>query len=351
MRVAVYSIALNEEQHVARWHESAKDADYLLILDTGSTDGTVSDAAARGIHTEDITVSPWRFDVARNAALDLLPEDIDYCISLDLDEELQPGWRDALQVAHDIGWTRPRYRYIWSWKEDGSPGLIYGGDKIHLRHGYRWKHPVHEVLAPDRAEDETSGWIDLQIHHHPDLSKARSHYLPLLQLAVQEDPYGDRNAYYLARELAFAGENEQASAMFKYHLALPTAIWKPERARGMIYLAGLEPENAERWLMRAATEAPERREPWVALAEHLYRQSDWAGCLWAAQRALAITDLPLEYLNEEWAWGWKPWDLAAIACYWMDMPDQAVYYGRIALLSAPDDERLQTNLAHYEESA
>jgi glycosyltransferase involved in cell wall biosynthesis len=49
MKIAVYAIALNEEQFVKRWYESAKDADYLLIADTGSTDKTVKLAKSLGI--------------------------------------------------------------------------------------------------------------------------------------------------------------------------------------------------------------------------------------------------------------------------------------------------------------
>ena len=44
MKIAVYTIALNECKFVDSWYNSAKDADYLLIADTGSTDGT-ADAA------------------------------------------------------------------------------------------------------------------------------------------------------------------------------------------------------------------------------------------------------------------------------------------------------------------
>jgi len=29
MKIAVYTIALNEEKHVQRWYESVKDADYI----------------------------------------------------------------------------------------------------------------------------------------------------------------------------------------------------------------------------------------------------------------------------------------------------------------------------------
>jgi hypothetical protein len=41
VKVAVYTISLNESDFFERWYESAKDADYLLIGDTGSSDDTV----------------------------------------------------------------------------------------------------------------------------------------------------------------------------------------------------------------------------------------------------------------------------------------------------------------------
>ena len=142
--------------------------DYWVIVDTGSTDNTTALAHSLGIHTITREFSPWRFDTARNTALAMLPQDIDLCIALDMDEVLQPGWREALE-AIPTGTTRPRYKYIWSWNPDGTEGLTYGGDKIHTRHGYTWKHPVHEVLKP--TDGETQHWVtDLEIHHHPDSS-------------------------------------------------------------------------------------------------------------------------------------------------------------------------------------
>jgi glycosyltransferase involved in cell wall biosynthesis len=44
MKIAIYTIALNESQFVESWYNSAKEADYLLIADTGSTDETVEKA-------------------------------------------------------------------------------------------------------------------------------------------------------------------------------------------------------------------------------------------------------------------------------------------------------------------
>lgn len=343
MKVAVYTIALNEEQFVKTWYSSCRDADYWLVADTGSTDNTVSAALWLGCAVQRIDIKPWRFDKARNAALKALPKDIDYCIALDMDEVLLPGWREELEKMHKLGITRPRYKYVWSRNEDDSEGLVYGGDKIHARHYYEWKHPVHEVLKSSVLE--TQEWCGLEIHHYPDSSKSRGQYLPLLALSVEEDPSDDRNAFYYARELFFTGDKDKALLEFKRHLALPTALWRPERARSMRYLAELE--NTEEWLFKAVAEAPERREGWVDLARYYYNEGAWEGCLWASQRALDITDKPLEYLCEEFAWGFAPYDYAAISAYNLGLFDRAVEYGDRALLLAPDDDRLINNLVYY----
>jgi tetratricopeptide (TPR) repeat protein len=348
MRVAVYTIALNEEQFVKDWHESAKEADYLLIADTGSTDNTVSYATDLGINVAHISIKPWRFDDARNASLALIPDDIDYCIALDMDEVLLPGWREELEKAHKEGWTRPRYQYTWNWKEDGTPGLQYGGDKIHSRHGYRWKHPVHEVMVTDRIT-ETQGWMGLQIHHHADNSKPRSGYMPLLAQSVQEDPMDDRNAFYYARELFFYSQFEASAEEFKRHLSLPKAVWPPERAASMRYLAKLSAtwQEQEEWLKKAIAQSPDRREAYVEISKLYYEQSMWEASLQAAERALEITEKPLEYLCEEFAWGFAPYDYAAIAAFNLGMFDKAVQHGSKAVEFNPTDPRLTANLAFY----
>ena len=346
MKVAVYAIALNEEQFVKAWYESAQEADYLLIADTGSNDGTVALAKSLGINVIEISIKPWRFDDARNASLACIPRDIDYCIALDLDEVLIPGWRGHLETVATQT-TRPRYKYTWSWAPDGSPGLQYGGDKIHSRHGYRWKHPVHEVLTCDRIE-QVEHWVGLEIHHHPDNSKPRSQYMPLLAQSVKEDPYDDRNAFYYARELFFYGQYDQSIEEFKRHLSLPKAMWRPERAASMRYIAKMsEKEEQKAWLLKAMQEDPGRREPVVDMAKHCYEKSSWGETLQYAEQALAITEKPLDYLCEEFAWGSAPWDYAAISAYRLGKFELALTYGTKAVELNPNDPRLIANLSFY----
>jgi glycosyltransferase involved in cell wall biosynthesis len=347
MKIAVYTIALNEEQFVERWYESCKEADYLMIADTGSTDKMVEIAESFGIVCHTISVKPWRFDDARNAALALLPDDIDYCISLDMDEMLAPGWRDEMEKVKK-GVTRVRYDYTWNFNEDGTPGLTFGGDKIHARHGYRWKHPVHECLYTDRTQEKEQ-WIKLSLLHKADNTKSRGQYLPLLKLSVEEDPLNDRNAFYYARELYFHAQYPEANKAFKHHLSLPTATWKAERAAGMRYIAKTEATLDKKmlWYQNAIKEAPDRREAYVELAQLYYDNGNFTECLTLCKKALAITERPMEYLNEAFAWGSTPYDLAAICSFYTGNKEAALKYGETAAELSPTNERLKGNLVFY----
>lgn len=344
MRIAVYTIAKNEEQFVKRWAESAKEADYRLILDTGSTDNTATLADSLGVDVYIAAINPWRFDDARNTSLALIPSDVDICIALDMDEVLVEGWREKLEAINPAT-TRPRYKYTWSWNGD-KPGLQYGGDKIHRRHGYRWKHPVHEVLAADRIQ-EVQEWIDLEIHHFPDHTKSRGQYFPLLELAVQEQPWDDRNSYYLAREYCYNQMWDKASAELRRYLELPTAKWPAERAAAWRWLAKAEPSNTYQHLLDAIREDPGRRESLVDMALYHYHQQDWKECLGAVIKALDITEKPLDYLCEEFAWGCLPYDLGALSHYYLGHKKEAIAWGEKALELNPDDDRLQRNLEWY----
>lgn len=202
MKIAVYTIALNEEQFVQRWYESSKEADYHLIVDTGSTDLTLEKATALKINTAKININPFRFDDARNAALALLPKDIDYCIALDMDEVLQPGWYEELKKAFKEGTTRPQYRFITSWNPDGTPKNEFDGFRIHPRNGIRWEYPIHEVPSFYSGQ-EIKKVYNFEIHHRPDESKSRGQYLTMLEDAVKEMPENSRMRFYLGREYMF----------------------------------------------------------------------------------------------------------------------------------------------------
>jgi glycosyltransferase involved in cell wall biosynthesis len=346
MKVAVYSIALNEEKHVERWAKSAEKADYLLIADTGSTDSTVEIAKSLGINVFDVSVKPWRFDDARNASLALIPADIDYCIALDLDEVLIEGWREELEKAFEMGITKPKYRFVTSFNPDGSVGTEFDGFRIHSRWGYRWKYPIHELPVYYGSHESTQKF-NFEIHHLPDNTKSRGQYMPLLKMAVNEDPTSDRNSFYYARELYYARRYEESIVEFKRHLSLPSAWWKPERANSMRMLGEMDKENAIDWFMKSMEESPGRREPIVSMAQHFYDIGDHERGLYWAEKALEITEKPTEYFCEQYAWGGRVYDIAALCAHFVGKKDLAIKYGEIALKYSPGDERLIKNIEFY----
>jgi glycosyltransferase involved in cell wall biosynthesis len=347
MKIAVYAISKNEEQFVERFCNSSKDADLILIADTGSTDGTVKLAEKHGAVVHNIAITPWRFDKARDAALALIPRDIDVCVSLDLDEELQPGWREEIERVWKENTTRLRYKFDW------GMGIAFFYEKIHHRHGYHWHHPCHEYPVADARVPEVWAHTDmLLVIHKPDPTKSRGQYLDLLKLAVTEDPRCPRNAFYYARELTFYNMWLDAVVALNKYLDMPEATWVNERCYAMRLLGKAYDhlnQDGRVWLTKACNEAPNTREPWVELAQSCYSKHDWQGCYNSALRSLEVKNKEEVYTMNPDVWGALPHDLIAIAAYHLGLKEKAIEQGELALSFEPDNERFKNNLNFYRE--
>lgn len=350
LKIAVYAICKNEEQFVDRWMDSMQEADLVVVADTGSSDDTVARLKARGAVVYVIKVDPWRFDVARNISLHFVPGDIDVCVCTDLDEVLEPGWRGKLEKAWTPQTTRLKYMYTWSFNPDGSRGVTFWYEKIHRRNGFRWTHPVHEILEYYGGDPDIYAWEGrIQLNHYPDPTKSRSNYLPLLEISVEENPDDDRNMHYLGREYMFYQKWDQCIETLKKHLKMPKAKWADERSASMRFIARAYKEKnnfpeAKSWFFRAIAEAPHLREPYVELAQLAYYKQDWPTVYYMAEEAIKIQDRPVTYINEAFAWDATIYDLGAISCYELGMYQKSYEWTKKALEMAPDNKRLKDNL-------
>lgn len=308
MRLAVYAICKNEETHVNQFWNAVvpelRHSDELVIVDTGSTDGTL--LKFRKLIQNDLTwgshdivslnqafITPWRFDQGRNVALAHVSPDVDACWSLDLDEVPQPGWRDAIERNWKPELTRLRYKYVWSWNEDGSEGVTYYGDKLHARADCFWRLPAHEYLKFGYRAERHEFTDAVALHHHPDKGKPRD-VLKRLQLAYSEEPDNPRVQHYLGREYFFNKQLISATEMFQLHLSNPKSTWRHERSESMLYLA--ECGNPE-WYPKAVAECPERRETWMRWAEFEKQQGDRHLAYGLASKAASVPEDKL-YLSD-----------------------------------------------------
>lgn len=347
-KVCVYAICKNEEKFVKRWYESMKEADKIIVLDTGSSDNTVNLLKECGVDVFVKKIDPWRFDVARNESLKLVPEDYEICVCTDLDEVFLKGWKDKLLSSWKDDTTRARYLYNWSIKKDGSVGTSFYLNKIHRRDAYYWTHPVHEVLTSKVKENEIL-IPEIVLNHYPDVSKSRSNYLPLLELSVKEDPKDDRNMHYLGREYMYYGKYEDAIRTLKKHKRLKSATWKDERCASDRFIARCynalgNKKMAVKWYEKAILEAPYLRESYIELAYLEYEMGKYMEAYVLLKRAFEINNKSISYINEEFAWNYFPYDLMSICAFNLKLYNESYENALKAFEKNKEDLRLKVNL-------
>jgi tetratricopeptide (TPR) repeat protein len=341
MKIAVYSIALNEAKHVKRWVKACAGADVLVVADTGSTDGTQSLLRDAGVQVHEISVKPWRFDSARNTALNLVPDDVDICVTIDMDEVPEPDFFKKLRKQWKKGSNRG-----WIYMDTGT---VWVSDRIHARHGFQWKYQIHEVTAPSMGTKVVHCAIDATIRHQPDNSKSRAQYLTMLEQTVQEDPKDQRMLVYLVREYGFHKRWEDVIRVAK---ELDQTGWNVERAAACRNTGDActhlgRTEDALAWYQGGIEVLPDEPDPWVALAQHHYFQKNWPECFDASLKGLKT--LPQKHYLAQPSAMFQLNDFASLSAWELGDKAQAIAYANKAI-AITKDQRVMDNLAFYKKS-
>lgn len=355
VKICVYAICKNESKFVKKWLDSMQEADSIVVLDTGSEDGTYSllksDPRVTKVRRKQIT--PWRFDVARNESLKLVPKDADVLICTDLDEVFEPGWADKVRAAWKPGvTTRGRYAYAWSHNEVGEPQDVFKYDKMHGR-GYHWIYPVHEVLFPDDGTVEVG--LDfgqtVYLHHYPDREKDRKFYFDLLGLACEENPDDSHVRLLYAREFLLKDDPERALKEYLGVLEMPDVLTPTKRLVrlsailhiALLYEGMRDFDNAIKYANAFIQIDPTYRDPYLVLGE-IYNG------LKMPTMAEAVCEAALQYGRQHLDWvemattylGW-PYDVLSVAQGSLGKIDAALANVEKARKHAPSDPRLIRN--------
>ena len=321
MKIAISTIAKNEEHNVEDFVKSCKDADLISVLDTGSTDKTVELLKKHNALAGETIIEPFRFDEARNQALDLLPEDIDVVVSIDMDERIKEGWREELEKV----WT-PESETVSYWYLSGGLTDCWRS-KIFRRKGYRWYNPVHEIPLPEgKRQPRLQNCKDIVVEH---LQKGERDYEPLLN-SIVEAGEADENTYsQRGHELMKKKEYEKAISDFEKSIEISTNKSKeckfqecPKCVYEKGYRAFLNIDIAQckqalghnvseilPFLIRATAEQPELREAWVYLAEMWFALGNYPSAYGASMNALQIKDSGINARHNS-CWGNYPKQIA-----------------------------------------
>lgn len=201
MKTAAYTICKNEKQFVEKWLYYTEKFTYRVILDTGSTDGTwelFQEAAKKdsNLIIEQKIFTPWKFNVARNYNLTMVPVDIDWCLSPDLDEYFSINVLEQMKktiVANPAVTNISCDRLdVYSSNVRVGPPNELGTNKIHRRHMYQWSQPIYEHLwysLPDRKELEIYNDDIYLIHDQDFKKKSRTElYVKMLREEFETNP-------------------------------------------------------------------------------------------------------------------------------------------------------------------
>ena len=90
-------------------------------------------------------IKPWRFDTARNMAMQLVPSDSEVLVSADLDDVFIPNWRNIVERNIEKGYNKifGHYPYYNDAGEIVSQTLQ---DRVCLNSGSYWEGAIHERL-------------------------------------------------------------------------------------------------------------------------------------------------------------------------------------------------------------
>lgn len=354
-KICVYAICKNESKYIEQWLDNMSEADYIVVLDTGSTDDTVKKLKAdpRVTRVEKKIIKPWRFDVARNESMKLVPDDANILVCTDFDELFVPGWAQPIRDNWVDGkCNRMYYTYAWSHNDVGEPTDIFKYDKIHTRE-YHWKFPVHEVLWPD--EGVTPIFYDLgesvYLHHYQDKSKQRGSYFDLLKLAVEENPNDSHEQMLFAREYLLNNKIEDALREYLKVLKMPD-VDVPEKRFvlleslgrcGDCYRALGNYDEAIWYYQEWIKEDYTYREPYLGLAEVYNNMKMYTLAEAMVETALKYGTRKHTWVEQADSWVSQPQDCLAVALYNLGDIDKAIECTDICLEHHPDDPRLLKN--------
>jgi len=353
-KICVYAICKNELKFVNKWLDNMSEADYIVVLDTGSTDGTYEKLKEdkRVFKVEQKIYDSFRFDVARNDSMKLIPEDANILVCTDFDELFNKGWADLVRNNWKANTTRCFYDYAWSHNELGEPRDMFRYDKIHDR-TYYWKFPVHEVLIKDDIENEIAINLQKQIllEHFQDLNKPRKFYFELLELSCKENPEDSHTRMLLAREYVLKKDNKKAIDEFLNVLKMPD-IDKPNKRlvllNSLLQLAFIyeEEKNFDEaiwYCQEFIKEDSTYREPYFLMGEMYNIMKMYT-------LAEATIEAGFKYGKQHYDWvergnTWLGWgyDLLGVAKFNLNDYKEASKNMQIAISHEPNDNRLLRN--------
>lgn len=224
--ISLCMIVKNEEKTLARCLNSVKGiADEIIVVDTGSADGTKRAAAA---FTGKIFDFAWcdDFSAARNFSFEKAGGD--YLMWLDADDVIEGENRTRfIKLKERLETERPDVvmcRYNVGFDENGAPDFTYFRERLFKREdNFRWQGFVHECIVP-------AGKIvysESAVSHRKQKESGRRNLELYQKVIFKRQLTSPREKYYYGRELFYNKLYIESISVLEDALK-DTLLWKTD---------------------------------------------------------------------------------------------------------------------------
>jgi len=236
--ISAVLIVKNEEAVLARCLDSVKEADEIIICDTGSTDGTIE--VARRYTDKIFTDYKWsdHFAQARNHAKSKATGD--FVLSIDADEFLTCPFSEVRSAASqafmavNVKMTSEFGPQTQFW----FPKLFRNSDQVW------WEGAIHNHLS---VMGEDVGAVTITFGYSPAHANDRLRTLRILEKEVAANPDCVRERFYLGREYFYRKMYDKALPELGRYVQQSRFL--PEKADAFLIMARAY------WEMRMADDA------------------------------------------------------------------------------------------------
>jgi len=346
----------------------------LILVDTGSTDGTAELARSLGWKVEEVgekfitvidkalaTAINLRFNdtivkdgnklfdfaSARNYATSLASNDM--ICSLDADEAYTTFNIDELNRLISEGYEQFEYQFVYAHDEFGNSSIQFVQSKFFDRRKVKWTNIVHEVLDGDAKRLLLPESV-IKLEHYQEQGKEhRGNYLVGLAYDCFLNPEKDRQSHYLARELMWTGHPLSAIDEFERHISMNK--WPAERAQSAIFIGDCygmlnRPEKQIAWYNAGFYIDPNRREALIKIASFYLFNKQYVPAIAYLKAALEIpwTDY---YANDVSHYKNYPHELLYTCYGWLGNIPEAQKHIEKALEYQPLNSTYLRDLRYY----
>lgn len=189
----------------------------------------------------------------------------------------------------------------------------------------------------------------LLLKHYQNRETNRKGYLKGLAFDSIQTNYNDRNCHYYGRELMFWKYYKTAIDILKLHV--DREGWKAEQAQSLIFIGDCylklgQEEEAKKYYALAQVKDPNRREPFLSLANFYYDKKQWIEAERLYRLCLTIPESNY-YGNVKINYGHFPLGQLSVCLFYQGRKDESLEYLKKALELDPKNEVYINNLKFY----